>query len=366
MTVFRLKRRNIDISQVIIWGIGFILIALVVLGSISTIMEGRYSSKQWVDFVVFGMAQGAIYALIALGYTMVYGVLGLINFAHGEVFMSGAFSAYFLADFLDDNKLVGGAFVKAERGELSFLESNPIMTLLIIAMFSAIIATIIAVVLERIAYRPLRESPRLVKLITAIGASFFLQYTFRGMFGSGVKVYPQFDILDGKIFGIEKPLIIVFVSALVMLGLLYAFIQGTKTGRAIRAVSEDLDTAALMGVNVDRTIAITFAVGGFMAGIAGVLYALIFSQVNFFMGFVPGIKAFTAAVLGGIGNLPGAALGGFFLGIFESVGPTLILDGLGIPSAHQLKDVIAFTLLVLVLIFRPTGILGERLSSKRV
>lgn len=362
----KLRRQQVDTSQIIIWSIGILLIVGVLFGAASTLLEGKYNAKQWTDFVVFGMAQGAIYALIALGYTMVYGVLGLINFAHGEVFMGGAFSAYFLADFLDDNKLVGFAFEKAGRGEASFLESNPILSLIFVGLMAALISTIIAVALERIAYRPIRESPRLVKLITAIGASFFLQYTFRGMFGSGVKVYPDIDILKGSIFGIQKTLIIVFISALVMLGLLYAFIQNTRTGRAIRAVSEDIDTAALMGVNVDRTIATTFGVGGFMAGVAGFLYALIFSQVNFFMGFVPGIKAFTAAVLGGIGNLPGAAIGGLFLGIFESVGPTLILEGLGIPAAHQLKDVIAFTLLVLVLIFRPTGIMGERLATKRV
>jgi len=365
--MFGLKtRQQIDISQIIIWSIGLGLFTMVIIGSISTLQEAQYTTQQWLDFVFFGMAQGAIYALIALGYTMVYGVLGLINFAHGEVFMSGAFSAYFLANFLDDNKLEGFAFVEAARGELSFLDSHPIIGLLAIFLMAATISTVVAILLERIAYRPIRTSPRLVKLITAIGASFFLQYTFRGFFGSGVKVYPDIEILDGDIFGVQKTIVVVFVSALFMLGLLYFFIQKTKTGRAIRAISEDLDTAALMGVNVDRTIAITFGVGGFMAGIAGVLYAIIFSQVNFFMGFVPGIKAFTAAVLGGIGNLPGAAVGGLFLGIFESVGPTLILDGLGIPAAHQLKDVIAFTLLVLVLIFRPTGILGERLATKRV
>jgi branched-chain amino acid transport system permease protein len=360
------KRQQIDTSQMIIWAIGAGLILLVIFGSISTLQEGQYTSEQWMDFVVFGMAQGAIYALIALGYTMVYGVLGLINFAHGEIFMSGAFSAYFLASFLDDNRLEGIRFIETARGEPSFLETYPIVSLLAIFLFAAFISTVIAIVLERVAYRSLRSSPRLVKLITAIGASFFLQYTFRGFFGSGVKVYPDVEILKGDIFGIRLTLIVVFVSALVMLGLLYAFIQGTRTGKAIRAVSEDMDTAALMGIDVDRTISITFAVGGFMAGIASILYVLIFSQINFFSGFIPGIKAFTAAVLGGIGNLPGAAVGGLFLGIFESVGPTLVLDGLGIPAAHQLKDVIAFTLLVLILIFRPTGIMGERLSTKRV
>jgi branched-chain amino acid transport system permease protein len=359
-------RRQLDTSQIIIWAIGIGLILLVFIGSFSTLSEGQYTTQQWTDFVVFGLAQGAIYALIALGYTMVYGVLGLINFAHGEVFMSGAFSAYFLASFLDDHMLQGMRFVEAARGDPTFLNTHPIISLLAIFTFAAFISTLIAVVLERVAYRPIRNSPRLVKLITAIGASFFLQYTFRGFFGSGVQVYPDIDILKGDIFGIRITLVVVFVSALVMLGLLYAFIQLTRTGRAIRAVSEDMNTAALMGIDVDRTISVTFAVGGFMAGIAGILYVLIYSQVNFFTGFIPGIKAFTAAVLGGIGNLPGAAVGGIFLGVFESLGPTLMLDGLGIPAAHQLKDVIAFTLLVLILIFRPTGILGERLATKRV
>jgi branched-chain amino acid transport system permease protein len=349
-------RRQIDISQLIIWAIGVGLIVLILIGSISTLRAGDYSSKQWLDFILFGMAQGAIYALIALGYTMVYGVLGLINFAHGEIFMSGAFSAHFLANALDD------------RG---ILDTHPIFGLLAIFAFAAFISTTLAIVLERVAYRPLRGTPRLVVLITAIGASFFLQYTFRGFFGSGVEVYPDIDILkgnffEGTFFEVERKLAVVFTSALAMLALLYGFIQFTRTGRAIRAVSEDIHTASLMGVDVNRTIGITFGVGGFMAGIAGVLYALIFSQVNFFMGFVPGIKAFTAAVLGGIGNLPGAAVGGLFLGIFESVGPTLFLDGLGIPAAHQLKDVIAFAMLVLILIFRPTGILGEHLATKRV
>jgi branched-chain amino acid transport system permease protein len=347
----RVLRRPIDVSQIVVSSIGVALVVLVVIGSISTLLSGRYTGQQWLSFIFFGLAQGAIYALIALGYTMVYGVLRLINFAHGEVFMSGALSAYFLADALSRQGI---------------LDSSPLLGLLAIILLSALISTVVALSVERIAYRPLRRAPRLVPLITAIGASFFLQYTFRGLFGTGSKVYPDVDILQGNFLGIQKSVIVVFVSATVMLALLYLFIQRTKTGRAIRAVSEDLETAALMGVNVDRVIATTFAVGGIMAGTAGVLYALIFKQVAFSMGFVPGIKAFTAAVLGGIGNVPGAAVGGLFLGIFESIGPSLFLDGLGIPAAHQLKDVIAFTMLVLILIFRPTGILGERLATKRV
>lgn len=341
--------RRIDLTMVIAWTIGALVLLLVLVGSYQTLAAGRYTAGQWFDFVVFGLAQGGIYALIALGYTMVYGVLRMINFAHGEVFMSGAFSAYFLADTL------------ARRG---LLESRPILSLLALMAFAALVSMTIAVILERIAYRPLRGAPRLVPLITAVGASFFLQYTFRGLFGSGVRVYPTVPLLEGAVFGIQVKLIVVFLGALATLGILWAFLTFTRTGLAIRAVAEDMEAAALMGVDVNRAISSTFAVGGAMAGVAGVLYALVFAQVQFFMGFLPGIKAFTSAVLGGIGNLPGAALGGLVLGLVESVGPSLFLDGLGIPAAHQLKDVIAFTILVLILIFRPTGILGERLGSR--
>lgn len=349
MTTSRWKFR-VDYSQLVVWAIGVILLILVVIGTISTIQTGRYTAAQWRDFVIFGLAQGSIYALIALGYTLVYGVLGLINFAHGEVFMAGAFSAFFLADALARN---------------GYMDSYPLLCLIGVVALSAAVSAGVALAIERIAYRRLRRAPRLVSLITAIGASFFLQYTFRGFYGSSVKVYPNVDVLRGSLFGVQRTVIVVFIGALLMLAILYLVIQYTKIGRAIRAISEDMETAALMGVNVDRTIATTFALGGVMAGVAGVLYALIFRQVSFYMGFIPGIKAFTAAVLGGIGNIPGAAVGGLFLGIVESVGPSLFLEGLGIPAAHQLKDVIAFLMLVLVLIFRPTGILGERLATKR-
>ncbi len=164
---------------------------------------------------------------------------------------------------------------------------------------------------------------------------------------------------------ILKTQAIVLVAAVVMMLLLYAVVMRTKTGKAMRAVAEDRDAAALMGIDVDRIIVITFALGGAMAGAAGILYALVFKQVQFFMGFIPGIKAFTAAVLGGIGNVPGAMLGGLFLGVVESVGPALFLDGLGIRAPYQLRDVIAFTMLLIMLIFRPQGFLGERLATKR-
>jgi branched-chain amino acid transport system permease protein len=234
---------------------------------------------------------------------------------------------------------------------------------------SALIATTIAIMLDRIAYKPLRAAPRLVPLITAIGASYFLQYTFRGLYGSGIKGYPEIPVLQGFwLVGnvqIYKTQALVIIGSIIMMLVLAGIVQYTKTGKAMRAVSEDKEVSALMGINVDRTIMITFGFGGVSAGIAGILYTLIFPVVNFYMGFIPGIKAFTAAVLGGIGNLPGAFLGGMLLGLIEAVGPSLFLTGLGIRAPYQLKDAIAFTILVLVLIFRPTGILGERLTRTK-
>jgi branched-chain amino acid transport system permease protein len=227
----------------------------------------------------------------------------------------------------------------------------------------------LAVLVERIAYRPLRNAPRLVPLISAIGASFFLQYTFRGLFGPGIYAYPAIDVLGQNVplsfIRLRWVDVLVVASALVMMAGLYLFVMRTKVGTAIRAVSEDKDIAALMGIDVNRVIVTTFAVGAAMAGAAGVLYALMFRQVFFFTGFIPGIKAFTAAVVGGIGNVPGAMLGGLFLGLTESIGPTLFLDGFGVPSPNQLRDVIAFTMLVLVLVFRPSGLLGERVTEHK-
>jgi branched-chain amino acid transport system permease protein len=344
-----LSGRRLEASQLIVWTIGAVLLGIVFVGSVLTLRAGHYTAAQWRDFIVFGIAQGSIYALIALGYTMVYGVLRMINFAHGEVFMSGAMTTFFLADYLNRS---------------GFLKAHPWISLIAMLLFSGFVSMTIAVLVERIAYRPLRGAPRLVPLITAVGASFFLQYTFRGLFGSGVRAYPAIPVLQGKLWVFQKTQIAVFVGVAITLLLLVLFLQRTRAGLAIRAVAEDREAAALMGVDVDRAIVTTFAVGGFMAGIAGVLYALVFIQVQFFMGFLPGIKAFTAAVLGGIGNLPGAAVGGLVLGIIESVGPSLFFDGYGIRAAHQLKDVIAFTILVLILIFRPTGILGERLGGE--
>ena len=347
-------RERITATDVVMWLIGAAILTLVIWGSTATLSEGKYSFYHWFDFVIFGLAQGSIYALIAMGYTMVYGTLRMINFAHSEVFMSGPYTAYYVA----------AAFYSS-----GFLDRHPIASLMMIFLVSMATSTLIAVLLVRIAYRPLRTAPRLVPLITAIGASFFLQYTFRGLYGSGFQAYPVVRILEGEWmvgeFRILRFQALVIAAAALLMAALYLFIQRSRIGKAIRAVSEDREISSLMGIDVNRMIVTTFVIGGMAAGAAGVLYALMFKQVHFFMGFIPGIKAFTAAVLGGIGNIPGAMLGGIFLGLIESVGPSLFLDGLGIVAPYQLKDAIAFILLVLVLIFRPTGILGERLAVKK-
>jgi branched-chain amino acid transport system permease protein len=297
---------------------------------------------------------GSVYALVALGYTMVYGVLRLINFAHGDIMMTGAFSGYFVAT----------AFAGS-----GFLDRDPVLAMLAIMAVAVTTSTTIALLTERLAYRPFRRVRGLAPLICAIGVSFFLEQTFRGAFGAGVRAYPDPKWQKGTIsvFGFGVPIlqIMVVAAALISMAILYVIVQRTKMGTAMRAVSEDADAAALMGIDVDRVVVFTFALGGAMAGIAGVCYGFIFKQVYFYMGFTPGIKAFGAAVLGGIGSVPGAMLGGLFLGIVESVGPALFLDGVGIPAPYQLRDLIAFTLLIMVLIFRPYGILGERMAKKR-
>ncbi|MDQ3344964.1 MAG: branched-chain amino acid ABC transporter permease [Chloroflexota bacterium] len=343
--------RRISLVTLTLWLVAAVVLGAMILGSILTLAEGRFTVTQWRDLIINGLALGAVYALIALGYTLVYGILFMINFAHGEVFMAGAFTAYFAADALSDAGLI---------------DSNPIVALAMIFAVAMLTSMVIAVLLERIAYRRLRNAPRLVPLITAIGASLFLQYAFRGLYGSGVRSYPNVPLLDGTydIFGIpvRATQAMVILSAIALMIALWFLINRTRTGRAMRAVSEDRETAALMGIDVNATIVRTFAIGGLLAGAAGVLYALIFSQVFFAMGFIPGIKAFTAAVLGGIGNIAGAMIGGFGLGILEQVGPNLFLSGYGVPGANQLRDGIAFAVLVIVLIIRPTGILGRKES----
>jgi branched-chain amino acid transport system permease protein len=339
---------------VFLWFLRIVALVVILYGSFQSITSGRLTAAQWRDLIVFGISTGSVYSLIALGYTMVYGVLRFINFAHGEVFMTGAMTAFLVANGIAGTSLWG---------------SNPVVSLLIVLLASMATSTAVAVIVERVAYRPLRGTPRLIPLITSIGASFTLQYIVRGLVGPGNKAFPRVDQLRGSwnILGlvILKSQVVVIVAALLMMAGLYVFVERTRTGRSMRAVAEDPETAALMGINVDRTIVTVFGVGGAMAGVAGALWGLVFPSLNFFSGFLPGIKAFTAAVLGGIGNIVGAMLGGVSLGVFESVGPSLVLAGYEIPAFSQLKDVVAYLALVLVLIFRPSGILGERLATER-
>jgi len=352
--MLRTWRQRITLTDIFIWVIGLVIAGAVIWGTISTLRLHLYTPSIWLDLTIKGLALGGVYALIAMGYTMVYGILKMINFAHSEVFMSGPFTAVYVAMGL------------AKSG---MLNKQPIISMAIIAVVSMGVSAGVALLLERICYRPLRNAPRLVPLITAIGASFFLQYTFRGLFGSGSFGYPAIKALQQywTVAGthIYKTQVVVIAGAVMMMLVLFGIVQWTKIGKAMRAVSEDKEAAELMGINVDRIIVFTFGLGGASAGAAGVLYTFLFPVVNFYMGFIPSIKAFTAAVLGGIGNVPGAFLGAIILGLLESVGPNLFLTGLGIPSPSQLKDAIAFIVLVLILIFRPTGILGERISKDK-
>jgi branched-chain amino acid transport system permease protein len=330
-------------------------IIIIILGIYNTITAATYTYQQWGTLVFAGMAQGSIYALIALGYTLVYGILLMINFAHGEVYMAGAFTAVFLANY---------------QASTGFLARSPFLAVLSWLVLAAAVSTGVALLLERIAYRPLRNAPRLVPLITAIGASFALQYTFRGMYGTEFRSYPTVEVLRGtvNILGLQIPLvqIVVIIAAIVLMLILYFYVERTKRGTAMRSVSEDHDVSRLMGIDINKVIVTTFALGGALAGAAGIFNGLFRPQgVFFFMGFFPGLKAFTAAVLGGIGSVRGAFIGGLLLGVIESIFPNLILEGLGIPAANQLKDAFGFTMLVLILIFRPQGIFGEKLAEKK-
>ena len=351
--MFRAWRQRVTFIDIIVWAIGLAIGVIMIVGTIKTLLSGKYEPSVWLDLTIRGLALGGVYALIAMGYTLVYGILKMINFAHSEVFMSGPFTAVFLANALSHS---------------GYMDQHPLLGMLMVTVLAMVVSAVVAILVERIAYRPLRNAPRLVPLITAIGASFFLQYTFRGLYGAGFQAYPTLQSLNGtiNILGLQvfKSQVVVIVSALLMMMVLYSIVQWSKIGKAMRAVSEDKEAAELMGIDVDNVIVFTFALGGASAGVAGILYVLLFPIAWFFMGFIPALKAFTAAVLGGIGNVAGAFLGAMLLGLLESVGPNLFLDGLGIPTASQLKDAIAFIILVFILIFRPSGILGERVTEK--
>ena len=307
-----------------------------------------------------GIVLGFMYALIALGYTMVYGVLEFINFAHSEIFVLGAFVGVEVLLLLES------------AGLLATL--HPALILSLVLVTGMVISGLAAMALERIAYRPLMGGPRLVALISAIGASFFLQdglRLFESLWRNTFYLnYPSLEFLD-KTIPITvatvipvKSLLVIMTALLTLVGL-HVFVNKTKMGTAIRAVAQDPDTASLMGVPVNRVIALTFFVGGALGGLAGVLFGIHYSLVNPYSGFVPGLKAFTAAVLGGIGNIPGAMVGGMLLGLLEAFAASylsLITDG---AFGAEYKDVVAFLVLILILIFRPRGLLGETVRESK-
>jgi branched-chain amino acid transport system permease protein len=311
--------------------------------------------QDFLNYLVLGITRGSMYALIALGYTLVYGVLQLINFAHSEVFMSGAFGSYLIVN------LVAGDSIMPWYGV--------ILVLALGLVSGGIVGAIVAYGLERVAYRPLRKrgAPKLAFLISAIGMSFLLSQLAGKLFNRQKNnFFPAYFDANKHVIeigGVHVTLLqlIIVVSALAMMVFLDQLVSQTKLGRSIRGVAEDAPTAALMGIDIDRTIARTFIIGGALGGAAGFLFGTAFGFFNT-MGFIPGVKAFAAAVLGGIGNIRGAMLGGLLLGIVESLAPTAPWGADSSWIGIQWTDVVAFVLLILILVLRPTGILGERLG----
>ena len=299
--------------------------------------------------ILNGLVLGSVYALVALGYTMVYGILQLINFAHGDVLMIGAMVGVSMVILLSKTGLPG-----------------PVV--LLIALLVAIpVCIVLSLFIERVAYRPLRNAPRLAPLITAIGVSIVLQTMAMIIWKPNPIVFP--DLLSTtpvQIFGAvlaPKQILILVVSAAMMAGLAL-LVNKTKLGRAMRATAENPRIAGLMGVNANQVIAATFAIGAALAAVAGVLVAMNYNIAQFSMGFIPGLKAFTAAVLGGIGNIAGAVLGGLLLGVIESLGAGYVGDLTGGFLGSHYQDIFAFVVLIVVLVFRPSGIMGERVADR--
>lgn len=293
--------------------------------------------QDFAQHLINGTSLGSIYALIALGYTMVYGILQLINFAHSDVYMVGAFSAYYVSRFFQ-------------------LQNHPgIGSLILLILTSMVACSLLGLTIERLAYRPLRKAPKLNILITAIGVSLFLQYSGQVLFGADPKVFPQI-ISDSVLFEVEgfqlKSLdVTVLIVTLIMMLALNFLIFKTKVGKAMRAVSTNMSVAALLGVNTDRIISFTFVVGSSLAGVGSVLVGIKYPKIEPLMGMMIGLKAFVAAVLGGIGSIPGAVLGGILMGLSEE----MVVGYL----SSTYRDALAFGILILILIFKPTGLLGK-------
>ena len=289
---------------------------------------------EFLQQLINGLALGSVYALLALGYTMVYGIIQLINFAHGEIYMIGAFAGFYSASTL---KL-------------------PLLPTLLVAMAVSALAGII---IEKIAYKPLRNSPRIALLITAIGISLFLQNAMRLLVGSNPKPFP--DLINaGSInigpIQIEIKTILMFAVSALLVILLQFIVYKTKVGKAMRASSQDMEAASLMGINVNNTISLTFAIGSALAGIAGVLVAISYPSITPYMGAMPGLKAFVAAVLGGIGSIPGALVGGIAIGLLETFSKAYI--------STNFSDAIVFAILIIILLIKPSGLLGKKTNVK--
>ena len=292
--------------------------------------------EQLLQQIINGISLGSIYALIALGYTMVYGIIKLINFAHSDIYMLGAFIGYFSMTTL----------------KLGFIPS------LLLAM---VFCTITGVVIEKVAYKPLRHATRIAVLITAIGVSLFIEYTTMAIAGANVRSYPLLTGILTKSFmlgniNISMQQIIILGITIILMILLQFIVKKTRIGKAMRAVSLDSDAAELMGINVNTTISFTFALGSALAGAAGILVGIYYNSINPLMGMLPGIKAFVAAVFGGIGIIPGAMIGGYFIGIVE-----VLVSGY---SNSLYRDGVVFAILILVLIIKPTGLLGKNSREK--
>lgn len=304
--------------------------------------------EQLPQQLVNGLTLGGVYALIAIGYSMVYGILGMLNFAHGEVYMIGGFAGWWVLHLLTSGS------------ELMMNAALVIALMLIVAMG---VSALMGFLSERLAYRPLRNAPRMNLLLSALGVSIFLQNLVLHFQGAKVRVFQVGALIPESIrilhIGttvVSFMRVVVISITFLLMGLLSVMIKKTKVGKAMRATSQDLEAATFMGVDVDRIIVLVFLIGSALGGAAGTLVGLLFTQVDYYVGFQAGLKGFTAAVLGGIGNIYGAMLGGILLGLTESLAVTFL------PSAY--KDVVAFVILIIVLIARPSGLLGEKLTEK--
>ncbi len=299
-----------------------------------------------LDYLIRGLSLGSIYAIIALGYTMVYGIAKMLNFAHGDVIMVGAYACFFT---------VTGMSPMFEEGSVAAM----VVPALAGVVLSMVVCTALGVVIEGLAYKPLRQAPSLAVLITAIGVSYFLQNAALLLWSSSPKIFSPI-VGSGQLqvgpLNISYVTLVTIVACIVIMVCLTLFTGKTKMGKAMRACSEDKGAAQLMGINVDRIISLVFFIGPGLGGAAGLMVGIYYGQIDFTMGWSYGLKAFTAAILGGIGNIPGAMIGGLLLGVIEALAAGYI--------AIAWKDAIAFTVLILILIIRPTGILGERTADK--